>query len=734
MSVPPDRITSAADPGPGGQRTVVRVTGMDCASCALTIEKHVRRMDGVDGATVNFGAGRLDVIHDSHVDAAGIEAAVRAAGYGVRDPAEVSRAPSWREPRALFALAGLVLFALGGASWWSGVPAGLHDGVFLAAAVIGGLPVYRAALGAVRARSLDINVLMTLAVVGAAAIGAWGEAALVVILFSVSTALQVYAVGRSRDAVRRLADLVPDVVTVRRDGADRTVPAGDVGVGELMVVRPGERLSLDGEIESGASALDEAAITGESIPVDGGPGDAVMSGSVNGTGGLLVRVSRTAEHSTLQRIGRMVEEAQATRAPSEQFVTRFARVYTPVVLAAALVVAVLPPLLGGDARTWFYRALVLLIVSCPCGLVISTPVSVVAGIGAAARRGVLIKGGEALEAAGRLTTVCLDKTGTLTEGRPVVERVVPVDGLPADEALRLAAALERRSEHPLAHAILSAAGDMDLPEVSAFRSDPGRGAEGIVDGRALLIGSPRMFTQRGHSLDAITEHLDTVAARGETPVILGDRSGPLAVFGLADTIRPGAERMLTELRRMGITRLVMLTGDADAPARRVATHLGIEYRAGLLPEDKVAAVEELSAEGERVGMVGDGVNDAPALATARVSFVMGAAGSDAALEAADIGLMADDLGKIPEAIALSRAARRTIRQNIAASLLLNTAFTILAPIGLVPLWLAVLEDAVSAGGVTANSLRLFSPSSRRDPHDERRPRPRAATARASEYV
>jgi Cd2+/Zn2+-exporting ATPase len=407
----------------------------------------------------------------------------------------------------------------------------------------------------------------------------------------------------------------------------------------------------------------------------------------------------------------MVEEAQGSKAPAEQFVERFSRVYTPVVMTAALVVAVAPPLAGGEFSTWFYRAMVLLIVACPCALVISTPVTVVSGIGAASRRGVLVKGGEALEAAGKLKTLVFDKTGTLTEGRPIVERVAAVGGADETEALRIAAALERRSEHPLAHAILSAA-DGKLPEVSEFRGISGRGAEGVVEGRHYLVGSPRLFEERGVPLEAAADELQEVEDAGQTPVVLGTREGPLAVLGLADAIRPDAEAALRSLREAGVRDFVMLTGDAEAPARRIAEKLGIDYRARLLPEQKVAAVRELvSGKGASgrgvVGMVGDGINDAPALAAADVSFAMGAAGTDVALEAADVALMRDDLGKLAEAVRLSRASEGIIKQNIFTSILINTVFSVLAPFGLVTLWLAVLADMGTSLGVTGNGLRLF---------------------------
>ena len=691
----------------GLERTVVRVEGMDCASCAATVERRVGQLPGVHRAVVNFAAGRLDAEHDPGLALEEIEKAVRDAGYGVESTQEVERPPFWRTPRAVSVFASALLFVLGLALGLAGAPEVASVAAYLTAIAVGGVPIFRAAIAGLRARHMDMNVLMSAATIGAVGIGEWAEAASVVVLFAAGNALQVYAIDRTRGAVRALARLAPDEVLVRRDGSERLVGAGEVAVGETVVVRPGERLALDGEVVEGRTTVDESPVTGESTPVEKGPGDAVYSGSLNGGGGVLVRVLREASDSTLQRIARLVEEAQATKAPAEQFVDRFSRLYTPIVVAAAVVLAVVPPLLGGEFGTWFYRALALLIIACPCALVISTPVTVVSGIGAASRRGILVKGGAALEAAGRLKALAFDKTGTLTEGRPVVSRVVPLDGRGEAEALLLAAALERRSEHPLAHAILSAANGRELPEIENFRAVAGRGAEGVVAGQRYLVGSPRLFDERGIALSPAREALAEVEASGETPVVLGGEDGPLAVFGLADSPRPDARATLESLRGAGVGELVMLTGDAEAPARRIAEELGIGYRAGLLPEQKVEAVRELVSKHGDVGMVGDGVNDAPALAASSVGFAMGAAGTDVALETADVALMQDDLPKLAEAVWLSRSAEAIIKQNVYVSILIKGLFVLLAPFGLVALWLAVLADMGTSIAVTLNGLRLF---------------------------
>ena len=711
--VPDDGI-----PEDGLERTVVRVEGMDCASCAATVEKRVAVLPGMRRATVNFAAGRLDAEHGPGLALEEIERAVKDAGYEVGRTEEMERTPFWRTPRAVSVFASVMLFLSGLTLGLAGAPEAARVGAYLVAIVVGGLPIFRAALAGLRARHLDMNVLMSVAVVGAVGIGEWAEAASVVVLFAAGNTLQVYAIDRTRGAVRALVRLAPDEVLVSRGGSEVLVPADEVGVGETIVVRPGERLAVDGEVIEGASAVNESPVTGESVPVEKGVGDAVFSGTLNGSGGLLVRATKRAGDSTLQKIVRLVEDAQAKKAPAEQFVDRFSRVYTPVVVGVAVGLAIVPPLLGASFGEWFYRALVLLIIACPCALVISTPVTVVSGIGAASRRGILVKGGAALEAAGRLKALAFDKTGTLTEGRPVLSRVVALDSERFDEVevVRLAAALERRSEHPLAHAILTAAegyGSDGLPPVTGFRSVAGRGAEGEIAGGHYLIGSPRLFNERGIVLDEENEALKQVERAGETPVVLGCEGGILAVFGLADAVRPDAKATLDSLRQAGIEDLVMLTGDAEAPAKRIAGELGVGYRAQLLPEQKVEAVRDLVAKHGSAGMVGDGVNDAPALAGASVGFAMGAAGTDVALETADVALMQDDLPKLAEAVRLSRAAERIIKQNVVVSILIKGLFVLLAPFGLVALWLAVLADMGTSIAVTLNGLRLFRKGSRR---------------------
>jgi Zn2+/Cd2+-exporting ATPase len=585
------------------ERTVVRVEGMECASCAATVEKRVSALPGVSKATVNFAAGRLDAEHDPGLSQEDLEGAVRAAGYGVAKTEEVERTPFWRTPRVLLTATSAVLFLVGLALSVAGAPEIARVVAYLAAIVVGGLPIFRAAVAGLRARHLDMNVLMSAATVGAVGIGEWAEAASVVVLFAAGNALQVYAIDRTRGVVRALARLAPNEVLVKRGGTEVVVPAGEVESGDTVVVRPGERLAVDGRVVEGSSAVDEAPVTGESVPVEKGPGDGVYSGSLNGQGGLLVEATKRAGDSTLQRIAGLVEEAQAKKAPAEQFVDRFSRVYTPVVVAVAVVLAVVPPLLGGEFGTWFYRALALLIIACPCALVISTPVTVVSGIGAASRRGILVKGGAALEAAGRLRALAFDKTGTLTEGRPIVSRTVALNGKGEAEVMSLAAALERRSEHPLAHAILTAADGAALPPVSGFKSVAGRGAEGEVDGKRYLIGSPRLFTERGIALDGAYETLGAVERAGETPVVLGNHDGPLAVFGLADSLRPDAKATMEALSggRSGRARDAHGGRRGTRPARGRRVGHRLQGEAPSQAEDRSGAQARLRARGRGHG-------------------------------------------------------------------------------------------------------------------------------------
>lgn len=681
---------------------------MDCASCAAAIERAVGGLEGVQGVQVDVMSGTVRVAREAAYGDGDLAGAIRAAGYSVRERSTGSeRRP--RGPLVAAALSG-VLLAAGLALGWAG--SSVTPVPFLAlSTLVGARYVAPRGWKALRARSLDINFLMTLAAVGAGIIGEWGEAAAAMFLFAVAQLLEGFAMGRARRAIAALMKLAPREATVRRDGHDQVVAVETVRVGEQIVIRPGERLPLDGVVVQGHSALDQSPITGESMPVDKEPGSEVFAGSINGHGGLEVRVTSHAEDTTLARIMHAVEEAQATRAPSQSFVDRFAKVYTPAVVVLAALVAVLPPLLAGaEWATWVYRALALLVIACPCALVISTPVTIVSGLTGAARRGVLIKGGAQLEAAGAVDTVLFDKTGTLTTGRPVVTDIVTLDGLPDHGVLRLAAGVERHSEHPVARAIVHAARQrgLHLPEPESFLALPGRGARAVVEGRTLYIGNRRICEELGTCQDAVHRVIETLERTGRTAVLLTTEARALGVVAIADQPRPGARESVAALRAAGIARIVMATGDNEAVAQAVGAQLGIEeVRAGLLPAEKHRAVTELRATGARVAVVGDGVNDAPALAAANVGIAMGAAGTHVALETADIVLMGDDLGQVAATIRRSRRTVRIIKQNIAFSIGIKAVFLALALVGQATLWMAVAADMGASLVVIANGLRAM---------------------------
>ena len=686
-----------------------RIEGMDCASCARTVEKVVAGLDGVRTASVTFGNATLLV--DGDVPADSVRAAVRRAGYAARaaDGDGAPEAPFWRRSaRALSTTLSVALLAAAVAAALLDAPRIVAEPLYLLSMAVGGWPIAYAALTALRRHTLDMNVLMTMAALGAVGIGDYAEGAWVLVLFAVGTTIETFALDRSRRSVEQLMELAPAEARVLIDGNERTVPIGEIAPGALLVVRPGERVPLDGGVVEGASSVDESAITGESVPVDKEPGSEVFAGTLNAFGAFTMRATSGAADSTLARVAQLVADAQGSRAPSERFIDRFARVYTPLVFVGAILVAVVPSLLGGDFSTWLYRALALLIVACPCALVISVPVSVVSAIGGAAKRGVLIKGGQALEDLGRVGVVALDKTGTLTEGRPQLVSVTPLTDESADSLLALMAAVERGSEHPLGLAVVRAAegGDAPIRPAADFEALPGRGVCATVAARRLWAGGPRLAVERGATLPA---EMAAAERRGETAVLLGEDERVLAVFGLADRPRPQAADAVHRLReRVGISHVVMLTGDSERVASAVAAQVGVaEWRAGLLPADKLAAVGALQQEHGPTAMVGDGVNDAPALAGATVGVAMGAAGSDVALESADVALMADDLGRLPEALQQSRRALRVMRQNVAVSLITKGVFVVLAPLGFVSLVLAVAADMGVSLLVTLNGLRLL---------------------------
>ena len=687
---------------------------MDCREEVALIERRFKNLRGVEDFSADLMGGRLHVKYDAAtLNDSAIAGAI--ADTGMRAWLEheepIASGDSRSRTRTWLLTAAGSFLAAGLVANYLDAPAAVAPLLF-AVSIAAGVPLTaRKAWQALRLQSLDINVLMLIAAAGAIVLGQWDEAAAVVFLFAVAQMLEASTLERARLAVRALMDLTPAEALVRDADGERKVPVESLRPGAVIVIKPGEKVPLDGTVIAGCSPVNQAPITGESLPIDKAPGDEVFAGSINGRSALDVRVTKYRRDTTLARIIHLVERAQAQRAPVQSFVERFARVYTPAVIMLALALAVVPPLaLGSPWQTWLYRALVLLVVSCPCALVISTPVSIVAALAGAARKGVLIKGGAHLERAGRIRCVAFDKTGTLTRGLPEVVDVVALNGVPPDGIVALAAAVEHRSEHPIAHAVLryAEASHIVAAPASDVASLAGLGAEGRVTGAPVLLGNHRLFEERGLCSPVIHTHLDAIGARGRTPVLVARGGEAVGIIVIADRARETSRDTIDELRRHGVESVVMLTGDSHATAQAIAGDVGVdEFQAELMPEDKVEAIAALRRRFGSVAMVGDGVNDAPALASADIGIAMGAAGSDAALETADVALMADELMKIPYALRLSRTTLRNIKANLAISLVMKIAFVVAAVAGVATLWMAILADTGASVIVIANALRLL---------------------------
>lgn len=769
-----DDVNTVEQTGADGQTREhsvhLTVPEMDCPSCAQKVDKSLQRVDGVIEASLQPTTGTATVTYDpDRVNKTNVVAAIENTGYEVVDDGDGSREASgdelaiappsevWTNSRAIKTWIGAVFVTLGllfefiltGQNSSVGSilnhPLTLADGAFLVAIAVSGYPVVRSGYYSARNRSLDIDLLMGTAIIAATGIGYFVEAATLAVLFSIAELLEDYSMDRARNSLRELMELSPDEATIRRDGNEVTVPADDVGVGETVIVRPGDKIPLDGTVIEGESAVDESPITGESVPIDKATGDEVYAGAINEEGYLEVEVTSTAGDSTLSRIIEMVQGAQEKKTEKEQFVDRFAGYYTPVVVVLAVLTAAVPPLLidgsvtlgiagfslvlPGSWQTWFIRGLTLLVIACPCAFVISTPVSVVSGITSAAKNGVLIKGGNHLEAMGTVDAIALDKTGTLTKGELTVTDIVPLGDRDESDVLRFAAGLEQRSEHPIAEAILARSNEAsvtEIPEPVAFESLTGKGIRADIGGETYYAGKPALFEDLGFDLSTARSATDGGTIRGEsaveasfdalaeleregkTVVLVGTEAELVGIVAIADEMRPGAERAVERLHELGVEHVVMLTGDNEGTARAIAEQVGVdEYRAELLPDKKVGAIEELQAKYGDVAMVGDGINDAPALATADVGIAMGAAGTDTALETADIALMGDDIGKLPYLYALSHEANSVIQQNIWASLGVKALLALGVPLGYVSVALAVVVgDMGMSLGVTGNAMRL----------------------------
>lgn len=690
---------------------VFQVEGITCLDCAAKFEKNVAALPGVSRATLNTMTGKLTV--EGAADLEAIRWEGKKENYTIVPVDEKPKEPAkpkvdWELVRTV--VSGLTLLVAYVAERTGG-PAALFIPLFVLAMVAGGWGNARKAFYSLPGLNFNMSVLMTTAVIGAVAIGQWEEGAVVAFLYSVSEMLESWTVERARQSIRQLMDIAPKMARVRRSTGEVEIPVDVIQVGDVMIVRPGEKIAMDGRIIKGESAINQAAITGESVPVEKGPGAEVFAGTLNTHGSLEVEVTKLVQDTTIAKIIQLVEEAQTKRAPSQAFVERFAAVYTPIVLALAAGIALVPPLLlGYQWGPWIYRGLALLVVSCPCALVVSTPVAIVSAIGNAARNGVLIKGGVYLEEAGSLTAVAFDKTGTLTKGEPVVTDTIPLGTQSELELLQIAADLEARSEHPLAVAIVKAAKarGLKVEPAEGFSAITGRGARGIIGEETVYIGNLRLFEELGSQTEPVAERVRRLQEEGKTTMVVGAAQGFLGIIAVADEVREISAVAITALKRAGIRRTIMLTGDNEATARSISDRVRVdEFRAELLPQDKVAAVQDLLKEYGKVAMVGDGINDAPALATATVGIAMGGAGTDTALETADIALMADDLSKLPSTIRLSRAALIVIRQNITFSLAIKALAVLAVFPGWLTLWLAILADMGASVLVTLNGIRLL---------------------------
>ena len=698
---------------------LIPIEGMDCSDCVTVIEHSLGRMDGVLAVSVSYVAQTVRVEFDRHkVDRPAIEKRIRSLGYEV--PVDGVRSWFKDNQELIYSLLAGTLVLLG---WLGQTFFGLNPFVatalFIAAYFFGGWEISHHAWHALRERHFDTDLLMAAAALGAAFLGAWAEGALLLFLFSLGHALEERALEHARSAVRALADLTPKTALVKRDAGEVELPVEQVTLEDIVTIRPGVRLPVDGRVLSGQSAVDQSPVTGESLPVDKAPGSQVFAGTINGEGALEVCVTRLAKDSTLARVMKMVEEAQTQKSPTQQLAEKFERVFVPVVLVADILLIVVPPLFGVPFSESFLRAMTLLVAASPCALALGTPSAILAGIAQAARNGVLIKGGAHLENLGRLKAIAFDKTGTITQGQPEMTDLIPLGSLSAGRVLALAAAVESRSAHPLAQAVVRAAQTqhLDIPLAGDVSAATGRGIQAQVAGELVKVGNAplfeagnaRLFEGGAASLsEAALHQAETLEDQGKTVMLVTLDGAPVGLIAVADILRPSARPSLARLKALGIDKTVMLTGDNSRVAAHIAAQVGLsDTRAGLMPEDKLSVIRSLVQQYGIVAMVGDGVNDAPALANATVGIAMGGAGTDVALETADVALMGDDLSKLPSAVGLGRAARAVIAQNLVVALGVIAVLVVASVTGWIGIGIAVIFHEGSTILVVLNSLRLL---------------------------
>ncbi|UNT53635.1 heavy metal translocating P-type ATPase [Lysinibacillus capsici] len=725
LKVSPEKQKRVAPPQTD---TTYKVEGFSCANCAGKFERNVKELPGVQDAKVNFGASKISVTGDTSIAELEKAGAFENLKVSMDTPSYRSKAPSSdnneervekkvpfykKHSTLLYATLFIVFGYL--SQYVNGEENLITSLLFVASIVIGGFNLFKVGFKNLTRFDFDMKTLMTVAVIGAAFIGEWAEASIVVILFAISEALERYSMDKARQSIRSLMDIAPKEALIRRNGQEIMVHVDDIEIGDIMIVKPGQKIAMDGVVVSGLSAVNQAAITGESVPVSKTVNDEVFAGTLNEEGLLEVKITKYVEDTTISKIIHLVEEAQGERAPSQAFVDKFAKYYTPIIMVIAALVVIVPPLFfDGSWETWVYQGLSVLVVGCPCALVISTPISIVSAIGNAAKKGVLIKGGIYLEEMGSLKAIAFDKTGTLTKGIPVVTNFdVMSKQKDSKEILAIITALEYRSQHPLASAIIKRAEEENVSfqdiNVDAFSAITGKGIKGEVNGTLYYIGSPKLFQELNVVIpENIEGNIKKLQNEGKTAMILGTEEEILAVIAVADEVRESSQEIIEKLHNMGVKKTIMLTGDNKGTANAIGHHVGVsEIQAELMPEDKLSYIKQLRKDYGNVAMVGDGVNDAPALAASTVGIAMGGAGTDTALETADVALMADDLRKLPFTIKLSRKALNIIKANIAFAILIKLVALLLVIPGWLTLWIAIISDMGATLLVALNGLRLM---------------------------
>ena len=702
------------------KKQVYRVEGLSCTNCAAKFEKNVSQIPKVTDAKVNFGAGKISIEGEAtiaEIEAAGAFENLKVQSEHDTEPRIETKEPFVKRNWNLLVSLFLIILALG-SQVVNGEDALLTEGLFILAITIGGFSLFKEGFSDLLKLNFSMESLMTIAIIGAAIIGEWTEGSIVVILFAISEALERFSMDKARQSIRSLMDIAPKEALIRRNNVEQMINVSKIEVGDIMIIKPGQKIAMDGQVIKGHSSVNQAAITGESVPIEKNINDDIFAGTINEEGALEVKVTKHVNDTTIAKIIHLVEEAQGERAPAQAFVDKFAKYYTPTIMVIAALIVIVPPLFfNGDWNTWLYQGLSLLVVGCPCSLVISTPVSIVSAIGNSAKNGVLVKGGIYLEEIGGLKAIAFDKTGTLTKGTPTVTDFTTVDSKDEEKYFSIITALESYSQHPLASAILKEADNRAISYksvvVDEFTSITGKGIQGNIEGITYLVGSPKLFESILTDNSKIIENYQRLQQQGKTAMLLGTDKQILAVIAVADELRESSKAVIEKLHDLGIEHTIMLTGDNATTAQSIGKQTGVtEIKGDLMPQDKLDYIKSLKETYGKVAMVGDGINDAPALAASTVGIAMGGAGTDTALETADVALMGDDLQKLPFIVKLSRQTLRIIKQNITFSLGIKLLALLLVVPGWLTLWIAILADMGATILVTLNGLRLMKVKSK----------------------